>query len=135
VHKWTAQVSVHGSTIYIGFQTPPVHSAFNGGGGPECVIKDAHRSAVKNPTHRSTTQGVFWTPSTDLPLAEGGGGLERNLSSSGPLFIFGINLPVPSPIASYCLTYLRHLLTSPSTFLKESHPLILCQSFPPIHSW
>jgi hypothetical protein len=42
---------------------PPVHSAFNGGGGGlECVIKDAHRSAVKRPAHRSMAQGVFRTP-------------------------------------------------------------------------
>jgi hypothetical protein len=72
-----------------------------GGGGLECVINNAHRSAAKKQAHRSTAQGVFWTPPTDLLLTEGGGGPEWNLSSGGPLSIRGIDLPVPSPIASY----------------------------------
>jgi hypothetical protein len=37
------------------------------------MIKDTHRSAVKKPALRSTAQGVFRTPLTDLPLTEGGG--------------------------------------------------------------
>jgi hypothetical protein len=66
------------------------------------VIKNAHRSAAKKQAHRSTAQGVFRTPPTDLLLTEGGGGgPEWNLSSGGPLSIRGINLPVPSPITSY----------------------------------
>jgi hypothetical protein len=51
---------------------PPIHYAFNGGGGPKCVIKDAHRSVVKRQENKSMTQGVFRTPPTDLPLTEGG---------------------------------------------------------------
>jgi hypothetical protein len=45
------------------------------------VIKNAPRSAAKKKAHRSTTQGVFQTPPTDLLLTEGGGGSEWNLSS------------------------------------------------------
>jgi hypothetical protein len=79
---------------------PPVHSAFNGG-GPECVIKNAPRSAAKKQAHRSTAQGVFQTPPNDLLLTEGGGVPEWNISSGGPLSIHGIDLPVSSLITSY----------------------------------
>jgi hypothetical protein len=75
---------------------------------------------------RSMAQNVFRTPPTDLLLTKGGGGLEWNLPSGGPLFIRGINLMVPSSITAYCLTYIRHILTSLSTFLKRvtSHKLM-----------
>jgi hypothetical protein len=99
------------------------------GGGPECVIKDMHRSVVKRKAHRSMAQGVFRNPPTDLPLTEGGSP-EWNLSSGGPLSIHGMILLVPSPTASYCLTYLHHLLTSSSTFPKESHPIISVKTSP-----
>jgi hypothetical protein len=39
------------------------------------VIKDAHRSVVKRKAHISMAQGVFRTPSTNLHLTEGGGGV------------------------------------------------------------
>jgi hypothetical protein len=113
---------------------PPVHSTFNGGGGPKCVINRAHRSAAQKQAHRSTTQDVFRTPPTDLPLTEGGG-LEWYSSSGGSLFICGSDLMAPSTIISYYLTDLRHLSTSPSTFLKIVTSHNCCQSFPPIRSW
>jgi hypothetical protein len=70
-------------------------------------------------------QNVFQTPPNDLLLIEGGGP-EWNLSSSGPLFIRGINLMVLSSITAYCLTYIRYILMSLSTFLKRfmSHKLL-----------
>jgi hypothetical protein len=109
---WTAQVSALRSTVCIGFRTPPSILPLmegGGGGGLECVLKSMHRSAVKRKARRSMAQGIFRTPPTDLPLTVGGGGgggPEWNLTLAGPLSIRGMNLLVPNPTASYCLTYL-----------------------------
>jgi hypothetical protein len=94
------------SMVCIGFWNPPVCFSFNAGGGLECVIKIMHRSVVESKARRSMVQGIFRTPSTDLPLTVVGGGPEWSLTLAGPLSIRGMNLLVPSPTASYCLTYL-----------------------------
>jgi hypothetical protein len=54
---------------------PPIRSTFNGGGGPECVINNVHRSASQRQACRSMAQDVFRTPPTDLLLTKGGGGV------------------------------------------------------------
>jgi hypothetical protein len=96
---------------------PSILPLMEGGGGPECVINRVHRSTTQKQAHRSTTQDVFWTPSTNLPLNEGGGS-EWFSSSGKSLFIRGNDLMALSPIISYYLIDLRHLWTSPSTFLE-----------------
>jgi hypothetical protein len=59
-----------------------------GGGGPECVLKIAHRSAVEKEAHKSTTHGVFRTPSIDLPLTVGGGSRMEFSSGRPPIYMW-----------------------------------------------
>jgi hypothetical protein len=59
---------------------PPDRSAFNPGGGgggggcPESVIRLVHIWTIQERARKSMVQIGFWTPSSVLPLTEGGGG-------------------------------------------------------------
>jgi hypothetical protein len=98
------------------------------------VINRAQRSAAQKQARRSTAQNGFRTPPDDLLLTEGGGGLEWNLPSGGPLFIRGI-IYWPRVHHHLLSDRPRHHWTSPSTFSELVMSHNCCQSFPPIRSW
>jgi hypothetical protein len=65
-----------GAQIYGGhvFPDPPDRSTFNGGGvGPESLIRPARIWTAQDRARRSTVNIGLWTPSSVLPLMEGGG--------------------------------------------------------------
>jgi hypothetical protein len=71
---WTALNRALKSTIHNESRTPPsVLPLMEGGGGPRLVLKSKQRSAVRNPTRRSTDRGDFRTLLGILSLIKGGG--------------------------------------------------------------
>jgi hypothetical protein len=103
--------------VYIGFQTPPsILLLTGGGGGPECVLKITHRSAVEKEARKSTARGIFRTPSVDLPLTVGGGGSGMEFSSSGPPIYLWHESIGPESHHLLLSDIPRHLMTSLSTF-------------------
>jgi hypothetical protein len=72
---WTARIRVPGSTMHIGFRSPPAFLPLSGGGGgPESrahLFNDYDRS-----TYINGAQGNSRPPPTFLPLSGGGGGPE-----------------------------------------------------------
>jgi hypothetical protein len=129
---WMAQVSMLRSMVCIGFRTPPsILPLMEGEGGLKCVLKSMPRSVVERKACRSMAQGVFQTTPTVLPLTVGGGGGSRMESYSGkpPIYMWHES----TGPESHCLSLPdipHHLLTSSSTFPKESHPINLLVLLP-----
>jgi hypothetical protein len=81
-------------------------------------LKGAQFSAVDQATLRSTTDSVFWTPPTFLPLTVGGGGgLGKVVFQCGPHTTCQPHILPPPPLNS---TY--HLPPPPGTRLT-AHPI------------
>jgi hypothetical protein len=98
------RTQIYGGQVFL---DPPDRSTFSGGGGGGGVQR-SHTDLRSKEKHVDQWLKVFFgpPPPTDLLLTVGGGGLEWNCTMAGPLSIRGMNLLVPNPTASYCMTYL-----------------------------